>query len=135
MTLQNFHISVNKDEVDCSVYSQGDNLEFLDFIKVRYETIKFIEKNYPDSKIVTSWWEIGWEITTPEFGFVSKPLKLKMFEEQKIHDLNKDDLFLYPPFHTRETLKRYQEVYNMKLLKKFEVNGKYLELYIIEGKK
>jgi len=117
------------DSSDSSIgYEVEDNLEYIDFIQVRKDATNFIETYYPNSIVLTSWWDTGFELSNPNYGYVRKPIKVSIMES---HDFGKRDfdLIYYAPFISKDYLNKYLSYYNLTLLKRFEKNGKYTEIY------
>ncbi len=109
-----------------------DNLEYLDFIKVRQMACNYIETYYPDATVLTSWFDLGPSLKKPQYGYVTKPIKVKYIEDRKVNDTIDFDLIYYAPYMNLDEYKKY---YNMILLKRFEINNKYVELYRVNSLK
>lgn len=107
------------------------NLEYLDLIKTHKLASKFIEENYPQSIVLTSWPQIE-ELGNPFLGYVTTPIKCVYFLDIKEGLDPKIDLIYYSdqshkPFEMQELMDNL----NIRLLKSFKCNGKSTAIYKI----
>jgi hypothetical protein len=128
-------LDVNNPELD-------GNLEYIDLVNVQHMAASYIEKNYPNNTILTSWFTLSLNLKNPELGYVTKPIKVDLAVDSLglIDDTtgkfinfscNKYDIIYYSPqssFH-RDLFIALNNTCNMTLLKRFELNGKYAEVY------
>lgn len=120
------------------------NLEYLDIIDIYSQAAKYIEANFANSTILTVWPHDN-ELAFPYLGYVEKSIKVitiergvnanNIFVETKVNkvDLQNVDLIYYSPntYIYSEKLKEIMGTLNLTLLKRFEKNGKYAEIYKI----
>ena len=177
-----FIIPWGGDSTDSRGYILEKNIEYLDMIKTHAEMDKFIEENYPDATILTSWPMIE-ELRYPSKGYTTKEINIinalyydSNYKLQKIdQEIGKTEWYFYSCYKQKQCdntnltieekidiriydtryqeeltsemfdllyyspqsfkIPNYQEIitdFDLILIKRFESNGKYTELY---GKK
>jgi 4-amino-4-deoxy-L-arabinose transferase-like glycosyltransferase len=100
-----------------------ENLEYIDVIAINKEVCEYIETNFPTQKVRASW-PLSHALRNPYLGYVTEPINVVFDDEY--------DLLIYasPPWYAEsEKLKMLIQQRNMPLIKRFERNGKYVELY------
>ena len=104
------------------------NLEYLDLVKTHYKAAKYIETNFPNATVLTTWPQTR-ELTFPYLGYVITPIKIKTAYEYDLNLSDIDLIYYSPQSHEPEILLDIMTNLNLTLLKRFEQNGKYSEIY------
>jgi len=118
------------------------NMEYLDLINTHKQAATFIERNYPDARVLTSWPQIL-ELNIPIAGYVENPIDATLpegpyFSSSNLNInliLSNHDLIYYSPqanIYYNAKLIIVMESLNLTLLEKYESNNKYTEVYLIE---
>lgn len=103
-----------------------DNLEYLNIIEIGKKTTGFIEKNYPDASVYTSF-PVNYMLSEPFQGYVSKPIKT--YECNKYEEGDKVDLIVLHLFSPGEiACKKITEKLGFSSLVIFEKNGKWMQV-------
>src|SRR3989344_428828 len=125
------------------------NMEYVDVVKTHQMASHYLEENYPNSTILVSYPQ-SLELKYPYLGYVNKPLKTisippfpgltsKNFTiylnpniYNKTIDLNSVDIAYYSKqqFENKYSRELY-EILDKILIKRFELNGKTVEIYKI----
>jgi hypothetical protein len=118
------------------------NLEYLDLIETHKNSTLYIETNFPNSTVLTTWPQSR-ELTLPFLGYIKSPVYVKTVSEELITctrisyfngSLNGVNLICYSPqAHQPEKLLEIIKNLNLTLIKRFEKNGKYTEIYALNG--
>lgn len=101
-----------------------NNMEYLDVVYTHKEACKYIENNYSNKKIFALW-PLNQGLANPYLGYVDKPIITTSPKKPC-------DVYVYSPQSDleKEKLEESMKLRNLKLEKKFEKNGKYVEIYI-----
>lgn len=104
-----------------------ENLEYKDVISVGEAISSYLEKNYPNAKILTSF-PADYMFSQPFQGYVKKPLRSKNCNKIKPGD--KYDFVIFHPFspisiYCLQIIERDK----LKPIKNFERNGKFMSIY------
>ena len=100
------------------------NLEYLDQVKTHQAACRFIEENFPESTVLTSWPQVT-ELTYPYCGYVKKPIKtieLVYYRGDKDEDI--DLIYFspqsYEPQMMQMAMKRFQleEIRNLSRMER-----------------
>jgi len=120
--------------LNCGCYLE-ENLEYLDLIETHYKAVKYIEINFPKSTVLTNWPQ-HMELDVPEYGYVNKEIKFVAPSDPDLNEkISEVDLVYYSPQSddsSRWELENIMSDLNLTLLKRFEKNGKYTEVYRID---
>ncbi|MBU4349871.1 glycosyltransferase family 39 protein [bacterium] len=101
------------------------NMEYLDTVITHQQAAKYIEENYPDATVLTTWPQID-ELSYPHLGYVEKPIKVV----EPPADISAIDLIYYSPqSHEHLLLLEKIKELNTVLVKRFERNSKYTEVH------
>ena len=111
-----------------------NNLEYIDYIKVQKSAIRYIETNHPDATVAGEFFGGSRMFREPYLGYVNNPLDtidLTFYKKPLEH---KQFLILYyfPSIFAGKISMKVIQNLNLKLLEKFEKNGKFVELYARE---
>ncbi|MBD2019133.1 hypothetical protein H6F43_02900 [Leptolyngbya sp. FACHB-36] len=104
--------------------SWEDNLEYIDIISINQDASHYIEERLPSKKVFASW-PLSHALRNPYLGYVKKPINVVFKYEEA-------DIFLFtssPWYEEGEKLQAMIQQKNTPLIKRFERNGKYIELY------
>ncbi len=104
-----------------------DNLEYRDVIAVGEVLSDFLQKHYPEAKILTSF-PANYMIEQPFQGYVKKPLRAKDCDKIKVGD--KFDFVIFHPY-SPASIACYKLIQLQKLhpYRNFERNGKFMSIY------
>jgi hypothetical protein len=118
-------------------YKLESNMEYLDLIETHYNATKYIETNFPNSTVLTNFPQV-YELKEPLLGYVNKPIKA-IFIGVENFDLNKEIYNTYLIYYSPQSGNRGKgdllliiNNLNATLLKRFEKNGKFAEIYKID---
>lgn len=107
-----------------TVYSSYDSdMQYVDMVVINKKTCKYIENKFSDKKVL-SLWPLSVALSKPYLGYVSKPIKVVPINAEF-------DILLYTLQRIPET-KKLEEIIkkeNLNLVKKFEKNDKFTEVY------
>jgi len=100
------------------------DMQYVDVVMVSKESCRYIEKTFPERRVLASW-PLSQELTEPYLGYVKKSIKISSFDDRY-------DIILYTPQGVPENdkLKKLSASKNMTLDRRFEKNGKYVEVYV-----
>ncbi len=108
------------------------NMEYLDVVITHKQAAEYIEKNYPDAVVLTTWPQYM-ELSHPYLGYVKKPINIKIVYSNPPPDLSRIDLIYYSPQgHNHLLLLEKIHTLDTFLLKKFERNKKYTAIYKVK---
>jgi hypothetical protein len=109
------------------------NMEYVDVVITHKQAAGYIEKNYPDAAVLTTWPQCL-ELSYPYLGYVKKPINVKtVYFSDPPPDLSRIDLIYYSPQgHDHFLLLEKIHTLNAFLLKKFERNKKYTAIYKVK---
>lgn len=130
-------------------FALENNMEYVDSIKTHQMAVNYLEENFPDSVVLVSYPQ-SLELKYSYLGYVDKPLNvvsippfpglttknstiyLNPSKYSKEIDLNTIDLIYYSEqqFDNKNS-KELREIFDEKLIKRFEINGKIVEIYEI----
>ena len=99
------------------------DMQYLDVVAVNRQVCQYVEENFPDQSILAPW-PVGKLLQSPQRGYVKKPLTVVSMSDEY-------DLAIYWP-SPHEVAQKLQEKIKAGYLvfhKRFEKNGKYLEIY------
>lgn len=105
-----------------------ENQEYLGVIKIGKQTAAFVEKNYPSAVVYASH-PINYMLSEPLNGYVSEGINTKNWF-QYYKEKGETDLIILHPFSRSN--KYYFEIIEKaksQLIKRFEYNGKWVEIY------
>jgi len=112
------------------------NMEYRDMIETHQKAVKFIEENYQDPVVITSYPQIR-ELSSEKFGYVSKPIRYQTdFQDPSGRldlpeiNLKEADLVYYSP-QSHSTASPEQLNTDLKLIKEFSKNNKKAQIYEI----
>lgn len=108
------------------------NMKYLDVIKMHKEMAEFIEKNYPDSRILTIFPNTD-QLKTPYLGYVKKPLITINLPEDKLLGYNQNfDLILIsdPAGRHINKLREYVKRNKLHMVKRIEKDEIITELFV-----
>jgi hypothetical protein len=121
--------------------SLDSNLEYLDFVKVHQEATKYIELEFSDATVLTTWPGV-WELSYPALGYVNKSIKVKSFVPDTFINMSNSTFELLPTeigFSNVDViyvsdineneLAKARKYLNLSIIKRFECNGKFTEIY------
>jgi 4-amino-4-deoxy-L-arabinose transferase-like glycosyltransferase len=101
------------------------NLEYVDFVKVKSDALNFIEHDYQNETILTSW-PMTFQAQFPHLGYVSSPLNIIEVDKEE----NNYSIILYSPQSTsNEKMINIIKDENTILIKRFEKKGKVVKVY------
>ena len=127
------------------------NMEYVDAIKTQIWTVNYIEENFPNATVLTPF-PLSFELMYPYAGYVKNPINVITFphfvgmtgpiknytlflnsksSQELVIDLNLIDLYLYTPQEFSSVIPDISKKLNMTLIKKFELNNKFVEIYKI----
>ncbi len=107
-------------------YLLEDNMEYRDAIIVHKEMAEYLEKNYPNSIILTQWPMVN-QLRYPEDGFVNKPLTVidaDHYQSSNIGDfkMNMQDAYRYVFYEGKDVkendVRSYDKLYKSPLERK-----------------
>jgi hypothetical protein len=105
-----------------------DNLEYQDVIAVGQAVSQYLEKHFPDSKIITSF-PSTYMFAEPYQGYVKKPLISKACARLKKNEM--PDIIVFHPFSPVSQNCLYDiTLFNFKPYRNFEKNGKFMSIYM-----
>lgn len=119
------------------------NLEYLDLINTHKQACSFIEENYPNAVVLTAWPGVV-ELTFPAAGYVDKPINAVIpyrkhftkFDFEFYSPQSNVSIIYYSPQSNVYLAKKQRAImknYNLTLLKRFEKNSKYTEIFLVEN--
>jgi len=104
------------------------NMEYLDLVRVSQSTAEFIENQYPDYRLITTF-PLNFAFSYPTYGYVSRPLSvipMQMFDNFEnvlvIRTFQSNYLFFSRFLQSQRT--------RLKKIAEFSRNGKRMEVYI-----
>lgn len=99
------------------------DMQYVDIVTTHKAASKYVEEICPQ-KTVLALWPLSTAMREPYLGYVDKPIKIASLNEVY-------DIILYTPQGVPENqeLKKIIQKQNLILDKKFEKNGKYVEVY------
>ena len=105
--------------------SYDDSMEYMDVIDVNRQGCKYIEENFPHAQVITVW-PVLQVIQQPFLGYVHHPIPARKRDE------NLRDIVVYVdnPGEKSDALLESARRKKYILHKRFETNGKYLEIYV-----
>jgi 4-amino-4-deoxy-L-arabinose transferase-like glycosyltransferase len=100
------------------------DMQYVDVVTTHKESCRYVEENFPEKHILALW-SLSLELTEPYLGYVKKPIQISSFQDSY-------DVILYTPQGSRENekLRELIGIRNMPLDRRFEKNGKYVEVYV-----
>jgi len=105
------------------------NMEYLDFIEVHADAVRYLKANFPGKRILTDWPQTM-ELRYPFEGYTGRPLQASsIFEE---YDPREVDLFYFVPTGVKEFADTRDRL-DLVLLARFEKKGKEAMIYQIRG--
>lgn len=108
------------------------NMEYVDAIVVTQQATDYIEKYFPSAAILTTW-PFEAALRHPMLGYVKKPLNV-VYKKQKFDMLVYDGQSM--EIKKNETTKKIlSKNKNFVLIKRFEQNNKFIEIYRVAWKK
>ncbi len=113
-------------------YAPPDNMAYQDIIKIGQQSARFLELSYSEAKIYGDWPE-NYQLLQPYQGYVSQALN---FDSCKNFTLEMDKtqiVYVHPYSPAQQLCRRLMDLVAMKPLNRFESNGKWLELYMIDA--
>jgi len=115
-------------------------MEHIDLIKTHQLASSYIENNFPDSVVLAAFPQ-SFELRYPYSGYVNKPLNVatinplpNLADRDKNFLINPNDIDIYyysPQEHSSKQILDVKEQLNLTLIKRFEVNNKSTEIYIV----
>ncbi len=101
------------------------DMQYVDIVTTHKAACKYVEETYPQ-KTVLALWPLSEAMTKPYLGYVDKPSKIASLNNKAY------DIILYTPQGEpkNQELKKIIQQQNAILDKKFEKNGKCVEVYI-----
>jgi hypothetical protein len=107
------------------------NLEYIDYLKVNKSAISYIEINYPDATVMGEFFGGNRLFQESYLGFVNNPLDTIDLTNHKINleAINFYILYYSPSIFAGKTSREIIQNFNLKMIKRFEQNGKFVELY------
>lgn len=114
-------------------YSGEASLVYTDLLKVTKEAGAYIEKYYSDSPILCNFPLAGYFVY-PVQGIVKKRFQVNGIQDPPIEKITKGTIFVHCSLYARRNpLMICRKVFNLKLLKRFERNNQWVEIYVIRG--
>ena len=127
-----------------------NNMEYVDMIKTHEMATNYLQNNFPNSVILASYPQ-SLELKYPYLGYVNKPMSIvsippypglttknstiynNPYGYNKTIDLNSIDLIYYSEqeFKTKYS-RELNKILKKNLIKRFEINGKVVEIYSID---
>jgi hypothetical protein len=103
------------------------DMQYVDVITTHKSACKYVEKTYSQKRVLALF-PLDAEMRQPYYGYVNKPIRIAHINEDY-------DIVVYARQGTLENreLKKIIKQQNLILDKKFENNGKYVEVYISRG--
>ncbi len=121
-------------------FTLENNMEYVDLIKTHQLASSYIENNFPDSVVLAAFPQ-SFELKYPYSGYVKKPLNVatinplpNLADKDKNFSINPDNIDLYyysPQEHSSKQILDVKEQLNLTLIKRFEINNKSTEIYIV----
>jgi hypothetical protein len=111
---------VNGWALDSVVY----NNEYIDAVKISQDAARYVELNFSDKRILTSWPFMA-VLRYPALGYVKKPLRVVNVKE-------KFDIFVYDKQALKDEGQPEEEIFlknHLVLLKRFERNAMVIEIF------
>ena len=99
------------------------DMQYVDIVTTHKAACRYVEKTYPGKKILALW-PLAKVMEEPSMGYVHKPLTIVTLNEVS-------DIILYTPQGTKknEELKKIIQKRKYTLDKRYEKNGKFVEIY------
>jgi len=121
-------------------FTLENNMEYVDLIKTHKSATSYIEDNFPSSIILAAFPQ-SFELQYPYAGYVKKSLNVMTINPlPNLADMNKNssidvskiDLYYYSPQeHSSKQILDASKKLNLTLIKKFEINNKSAEIYLV----
>jgi hypothetical protein len=109
-------------------YDYENDMQYMEVVSTHLAACRFVEKNFQGKKIMADW-PLSTQLQYPYLGYVSKPLSVVSPEEYC------DILILSPQSANRGSVARkIAQDRNMSFIKKFEINDKFVEIYVAPGR-
>jgi len=102
------------------------NLEYLDMLETHKAAANYIETNFPNSTVITTW-PMTKELSDEKYGYVSKKMKVTIDYSSS----DKNVIVYYSPQSQNNIIKKFNKA-NLTLMRKFEKNKKYAEIYLLK---
>jgi len=130
---------------DCKVGSCEVNMEYVDVINVHRDATRYIESNFQNSIVLTTW-PLSVELNNPELHYVKTSIRsidFRCVPDFNINDptlskckpqpdLKDADIILYSPHGAmRKEFFELVKRYNATLIREFHSDGKYAAVYRI----
>jgi len=128
-----------------------NNMEYSDMIKTHQMAVDFLQVNYPNSVVLASYPQ-SLELMHPYLGYVDEPMKVISIPPYPGLVTKNSTIYLNPGLYNKTInlneiniiyisgqefkTKHSEELYNLldrKLVKRFELNGKVVEIYEVEN--
>jgi len=121
-------------------FTLENNMEYIDLLETHKLASSYIEDNFPNSVILAAFPQ-SFELRYPYSGYVNKPLNVatinplpNLADRDKNFLINPNDIDIYyysPQEHSSKQILDVKEQLNLTLIKRFEVNNKSTEIYIV----
>ena len=121
-------------------FTLESNMEHIDLIKTHQLASSYIENNFPDSVVLAAFPQ-SFELKYPYAGYVKKPLNVatinplpNLADRDKNFSINPGDIDIYyysPQEHSSKQILDVKEQLNLTLIKRFEINNKSTEIYLV----
>jgi hypothetical protein len=115
----------------------NEDLSYQDHIQLGLQAAEFLEANYPGVPIIGDFPQ-SYQLTEPILGYVSKPLNFINCTDQRalrsLGEVGSAILYLHPYHYTQITCQNLLAQFPFTPLKNFQVNGKWVKLFIYETK-
>ncbi len=121
-------------------FTLENNMEYVDLIKTHQLSSSYIENNFPNAIVLTAFPQ-SFELEHSYSGYVKKPLKIatvnplpNLADRDKNFSINPKDIDIYyysPQEHPSKQILDVKERLNLTLIKRFEINNKSAEVYLV----
>jgi hypothetical protein len=108
-----------RDETRADSFSE--DMQYVDVVATHQEAARYIETHLGD-RTVLALWPFSKTLTSPFLGYVQNPMRVTSERRDAA-------VVVYSPQATNEEFSRWIKEKNLKLIRRFERNGKVVELY------
>lgn len=106
-------------------------LAYQDAIQVHQAAARFIEQNYSAFVVLTAW-PLNEILSEPRNGYLNRPVKAVYVTKNFRANPNEKYLVLFSPLSDQPEMLKWFNVADLYLVRRFEKNGRWVELYFFE---
>ena len=113
-------------------FSPKKDLSYIDLIKIGQQAATYLSQNYPNAKIY-GYFPENYQITQPYQGYIDQALDFTVCTEFKYIPDQTQIMYLHAYTPYQQVCKQIIEKIPSRRLKRFESNGKWLELHLFDS--